>query len=135
MNVCEDIWKCEECDNRKEDEEDRFCYECYGWITCSHCGKRFCDPEEDKCFNCDKPYKTYQVRVYYDDLNRASCDFVEDKNGKWEFNTVEKAFKVFLSFEKEKDDVIVILTETPVQTEEQCKFWEKTYEIKEICKK
>ena len=77
--------------------------------------------------------KVYQVRVYYDDLNPASCFFEEDENGKWEFDSKEEALAVFLAFQKEEEDERVVLTETPKASEEECEELGIDYEIKEIC--
>lgn len=126
-------WECEECGERKEDEEDKLCYDCYGWITCP-CGQRFCDPEEDECFSCNKPYRVYQVRVR-DKGDNYNTRFLNNDFGRWEWDTAEEAFPVFLKYEKEGDNEEVVLTETPIQSEDECERRGKTYEIKEIAKK
>lgn len=44
--------RCKECDETKEDIEDKLCYKCFGWITCVTCEFRFNEPESRECDNC-----------------------------------------------------------------------------------
>lgn len=50
--VEEEVKCCEECGEECEDEEDRVCYECFGWQTCERCDERFIEPEAEECPRC-----------------------------------------------------------------------------------
>jgi hypothetical protein len=127
--------------NYDEDDQDNFTNR-----ICGYCGKDFDlkDPhyyneEVGECYCNEECYKketeietemdkVYQVRVYYNEQNSSSCFFQEDENGKWEFDTFEEAFDVFSKYIKDEDDEMIILTETPKASCEEC----DNYEIKEI---
>lgn len=92
--------KCELCDNCVIDNEDRLCYNCFGWHCCRYCDYKFVEHNEDycsakceelakrklaknkKCELCNKPTIDEEDRLCYDCFGWKSCqkcgnDFID----------------------------------------------------------
>lgn len=54
--------------------------------------------------------RVYQVR--YSTYNNGNVDFIEDENGKWEFETLQEAKAIYLKTIKSKEHEWVAITKT-----------------------
>ena len=54
--------------------------------------------------------RVYQVR--YSTFNNGNVDFIEDENGKWEFETLQEAKAIYLKTIKSKEHEWVAITQT-----------------------
>jgi len=60
--------------------------------------------------------KVYQVR--YSTYRYGNIDFIEDENGKWEFDTLDKAIKIYKKTIEKKEHEWVAITKTLKMSED-----------------
>lgn len=63
--------------------------------------------------------KVYQVR--YSTYRYGNIDFIEDRNGKWEFDTLEEATEIYLNTIEKKEHEWVAITKTLKISEDEFK--------------